>query len=176
MVIFPQKRKEEKMKKNEHIQSKIDHIKRYIEKGRVLGGPGYDGPVEARTIGPEGITHSIKVMARDYLSRGIVPGYMVFHSSVNEEGHEALPGAFRANIACYSADESYERRWLSKKKVFRLCERLRVDNEFNALVADENEANRLLRNRALDLAELLAEGTRIPVIYERSFQEKKTDE
>ena len=158
------------MEKNEHIQREIDYIKRDMENGHVLGGPGYDGPVEARTIGPEGITHSIRVKGVDYLSRGTVPGYIVFHSSIDDEGNEALPSVCHANIACYSADESYKRRLFGKKNVFRLRERLGVDKEFDALAVDESEANRILRNRALNLAELLAEEARIPVNYEETFK------
>ncbi len=161
------------MEKNECIQREIEHIKRTIKNGHVVGGPGYDGPIEARTIGPEGITHSIKVETRDYLSRGIVPGYIVFHSSINEEGNEVLPSVCHTNIACYSANKSYERRLFGKKKVFRLRESLGLDEKFNAVVVDESEVNRVLRNRALDLAELLAKETGITINYERDFQVKK---
>jgi|SRR3989344_3996450 len=152
------------LKKNELMQNKIDCLRYAAKNGRVISGPGYDGPLELRTIGPERITQSIQIMKRS--NPGKAMDYFLFHSSVDEDGREVMPGVISTTLACYSADENKRSlldKLFGKKKTFRLHENLRMDDKFDVVVSDVVEADKVLRERALSLAKLLAEESGIPV-------------
>jgi len=150
------------MEINERLQREIGYVKSAVKNGIGTSGMGCGGSVTI--TGPEGIYQSIKV--REMLEDDGTHRYFITHCAEDEDGNEVTPPDQHMNIACYGASIALVDPLgigIFKRNRYSLSEYLGKDPEFNVTCKNVDEANRVLRTRAINLAETVARETELPV-------------